>query len=80
MSLYYFDIAYVKSLNTPLCLTKDEGIIKCMLLATRRKSVGNFCYTAVSSNWLTLDKNSLLKVIDNFIKLLKYILCISITI
>ena len=66
MSFYYFDITYVKSSNTPLYLTKDEGIIKCVLLVTRRKDTGNFCYIAVSNDQLTLDKNGLLKVMNDF--------------
>ena len=66
MSLYYFDIKYIKSSNVPLCLTKDGGIIKYMLLVTRRKGVGDFYYTSISSDQLTLYKNGLLKVMDDF--------------
>ena len=64
--MHYFNITYVKSSNISLCLIKDGSVIKYILLVTRRKGAGDFCYTAVSNDWLTLDKNSLLKVIDDF--------------
>ena len=50
MSSHYFNITYVKSSNVPLYLTKDGGIIKCVLLVTRRKGAGDFYYTAISND------------------------------
>ena len=66
MGLHYFNIKHIKSSNALLCLSKDGGIIKCILFVTRRKCSGNFCYTAISNNQLTLDKYGMLKVIDEF--------------
>ena len=66
MSSHYFDIACIKSSNVHLYLIKHGAIIKYVLLATRRKDAGNFYYIAISNDWLTLNKNSLLKAIDDF--------------
>ena len=75
MGWFYFNITFLRSVVNPLLKLEHENTaIKCALLPSISHS-GVTCYTAISNDWLTLNKlghfevyrNSILKLfIENF--------------
>ena len=66
MDLNYFDVSYMKKTEQHMRLSKDGAIIKCMLLQEKLIDSDDFCYTTISNDWSTLDKNGNLKIMDDF--------------
>ena len=66
IGLCYFDIELVKDTTVPLCLLKNSSIIKCVFLPTTQFVSNEYYYTAISNNWLTLNKYGIIKVLDEF--------------
>ena len=56
----------MKEANILLYSSKDGNIIKCIMLPTISFASNEYYYTAISNNQLTLDKYSVLKVLDKF--------------
>ena len=63
MGLYYFKIKLVKEANVPLHLSKDSNFIKYLMLPTISFASNKYCCTAISNNWLILDKYGVFKVL-----------------
>ena len=66
MGLNDFEISHVKSTHSQLCLTKQGAVTKCALLSTKIGQSDNYCFTAISNNWLSLDKYGAFIVMDEF--------------
>ena len=72
--VYYFKIALEKRVMNPLLLIEYENTAtKCALLPTIAHSIV-ICYTALSNDWLTLDKLSYFEVYSNFNLKIKYLI------
>ena len=72
MGWFYFNIAFWRSVENPLL--KNEHVntaIKCALLPSISCS-NKLCYTAVSDDWLTLDKHGHFEVCSNLNLDIKY--------
>ena len=66
MGLNYFKISHMKNTHAPLYLTKHGIIVKCILLVMKVTQSDCYSYTVISNNWLTLNKYSSFRVMDDF--------------
>ena len=72
MGWLYFNITFLQSVVNPLLKLEHENIaIKCALLPSISHS-GVTCYTAVSNDWLTLNKSGHFEVYTNLKLDIKY--------
>ena len=72
MGWFYFNITFLRSVVNPLLKLEHENTaIKCMLLPSISHS-GVTCYTAVSNDWLTLNKSGHFEVYANLKLDIKY--------
>ena len=65
MGWFYFDIAFLRSVENPLLQKEHETTaVKCALLPTISQA-NKLCFTAVTNEWLTLDRHGRFEVYSN---------------
>ena len=66
MGLNYFGIKHVMLAETPLSMLKNGDVEKCALLSTKVEGSSTYCYTALTNNWLSLNKAGKFRVMNEF--------------
>ena len=66
MGLNYFGIKHVKLVEIPLSILKNGENEKCTLLAAKVQGSSSYCHTALTNNWLSLNKAGKFRVMNEF--------------